>query len=78
MSMTRNRLPEKITRRLTLPLIAAPMLAVSGPELAIAACVNGVIGAFGEKRIGWIGLSWSCRVHRFPYLTCDSPAVVAS
>ena len=40
------RLPEKIARRLRLPLIAAPMLAVSGPDLAIAACINGVIGAF--------------------------------
>ncbi len=41
-----HRLPEKIARRLRLPLIAAPMLAVSGPELAIAACRAGVIGAF--------------------------------
>ncbi|HLX37439.1 MAG TPA: nitronate monooxygenase, partial [Candidatus Binataceae bacterium] len=40
------RLPENIARRLRLPLIAAPMLAVSGPDLAIAACVSGVIGAF--------------------------------
>src|SRR5579872_6644496 len=41
-----QRLPEKIARRLRLPLIAAPMLAVSGPELAVAACKAGVIGAF--------------------------------
>lgn len=41
-----GRLPEKIARRLRLPLIAAPMLAVSGPDLAIAACRAGVIGAF--------------------------------
>jgi nitronate monooxygenase len=41
-----NRLPEKIAQRLRLPLIAAPMLAVSGPDLAIAACRSGVIGAF--------------------------------
>ena len=39
-------LPEKIAQRLRLPLIAAPMLAVSGPELVIAACKAGVIGAF--------------------------------
>ena len=44
--MINRRLPEKIARRLKLPLIAAPMLAVSGPELAIAACKAGVIGAF--------------------------------
>jgi nitronate monooxygenase len=41
-----GRLPGKIARRLRLPLIAAPMLAVSGPDLAIAACRAGVIGAF--------------------------------
>jgi nitronate monooxygenase len=39
-------LPEVIANRLTLPLIAAPMLAVSGPELVVAACKAGVIGAF--------------------------------
>ena len=32
--------------RLTLPLIAAPMFLVSGVELVIAACRNGVIGSF--------------------------------
>ncbi|HVN29871.1 MAG TPA: nitronate monooxygenase [Candidatus Binataceae bacterium] len=44
--MNNSRLPEKIARRLRLPLIAAPMLAVSGPDLAVAACRAGVIGAF--------------------------------
>lgn len=39
-------LPSHIARRLRLPLIAAPMLKVSGPELVIAACLSGVIGAF--------------------------------
>ncbi len=32
--------------RLALPLICAPMFLVSGPELVIAACRSGVIGAF--------------------------------
>jgi nitronate monooxygenase len=32
--------------RLTLPLIAAPMFLVSGTDLVVAACRNGVIGAF--------------------------------
>ncbi len=40
------RLPEKISRRLRLPLIAAPMLSVSGPDLVIAACRAGAIGSF--------------------------------
>jgi len=39
-------LPEQLSSRLRLPLIAAPMLRVSGPELVIAACRAGVIGAF--------------------------------
>lgn len=37
---------QHITSRLKLPLIAAPMLHVSGPELVIAACHAGIIGAF--------------------------------
>ena len=41
-----QRLPDRIARRLRLPLIAAPMLHVSGVDLVVAACRNGVIGAF--------------------------------
>ena len=37
---------EKIRGRMRLPLIAAPMFLVSGVELVVAACRNGVIGAF--------------------------------
>jgi len=40
------RFPGAIADRLRLPVIAAPMLRVSGPELVIAACRAGVIGAF--------------------------------
>lgn len=39
-------LDKALTDRLRLPLIAAPMFRVSGPELVIAACRSGVIGAF--------------------------------
>ncbi|MES2533690.1 MAG: nitronate monooxygenase [Pseudomonadota bacterium] len=39
-------LPASITSRLKLPLICAPMFRVSGPDLVIAACRAGVIGAF--------------------------------
>jgi len=35
-----------IASRLRLPVVAAPMFRVSGPELVIAACKAGVIGAF--------------------------------
>ena len=46
MNTTSPRLPDRLTRRLRLPLIAAPMLNVSGVDLVVAACRNGVIGAF--------------------------------
>lgn len=39
-------LSEKFKGRLRLPIISAPMLRVSGPDLVIAACRAGVIGAF--------------------------------
>ncbi|MFI7003326.1 NAD(P)H-dependent flavin oxidoreductase [Nocardia sp. NPDC050175] len=39
-------LPADLADRLSLPLIAAPMTGVSGPELAAVACRNGVIGSF--------------------------------
>lgn len=37
---------DALTDRLRIPLIAAPMLRVSGPELVSAVCGSGVIGAF--------------------------------
>lgn len=46
MSHSISGLPAALTARLRLPLIAAPMLRVSGPDLVIAACRAGVIGAF--------------------------------
>lgn len=39
-------LPPEWAARLRLPLIAAPMYQVSGPDLVIAACQAGAIGAF--------------------------------
>ena len=38
--------PKQFLGRLSLPLIAAPMFLVSGPDLVIEACKSGVIGAF--------------------------------
>jgi nitronate monooxygenase len=40
------RFAETIRPRLSVPLIAAPMFRVSGPDLVIAACKAGAIGAF--------------------------------
>lgn len=39
-------LPEVLTRPLTLPVVAAPLFIVSGPELVIAQTQAGVIGSF--------------------------------
>jgi nitronate monooxygenase len=63
----RNNLPDAdplacFRNRLRLPLIAAPMFLVSGVELVVAACRNGVIGAFPtvncretEQLDAWLG-----------------------
>jgi nitronate monooxygenase len=45
-SWSRARLPARLAERLRLPVIVAPMLRVSGPELVIAACRAGVMAAF--------------------------------
>ncbi|GJD62813.1 NAD(P)H-dependent flavin oxidoreductase [Methylobacterium frigidaeris] len=39
-------LPESLRHALALPVIASPMFIVSGPELVIAQCVNGIVGSF--------------------------------
>ncbi len=39
-------LPEALRGKLRIPLIGAPMFIVSGPELVIAQCQAGIIGAF--------------------------------
>ncbi len=39
-------LPECLRGKLKLPLIAAPMFLVSGPDLVVAACKEGVVGSF--------------------------------
>lgn len=51
-----------VSRRLRLPLVAAPMTGVSGPDLVIAACRSGVIGSFPTHNAGsveqldeWLG-----------------------
>src|SRR2546423_10953521 len=60
-SLTSTALLGRFRDRLSLPLIAAPMFLVSGVELVVAACRNGVIGAFptvncrsSEQLDGWL------------------------
>ena len=57
-----GRLPEALRGTLALPVIAAPMFIVSGPELVIAQCLAGVVGSFpalnarpAEMLDGWLG-----------------------
>lgn len=57
-----SALPEAIATRLRLPLIAAPMLRVSGVDLVTAVCRAGAIGAFPtanarsvEELSAWLG-----------------------
>ena len=38
-------LPECLQGRLSVPLIAAPMFLTSGPDMVVAACKAGVVGA---------------------------------
>lgn len=37
---------ENFTKNLSLPVVAAPMFLISGPELVIAACKKGIVGTF--------------------------------
>jgi nitronate monooxygenase len=39
-------LPATLSDNLSLPVIGSPMFIVSGPELVIAQCLNGVVGSF--------------------------------
>lgn len=49
MASLSERLGPGITDQLTIPLIAAPMFRMSGPELVIAVCRAGAIGAFATS-----------------------------
>ena len=59
---------DEVYSSLTLPLIAAPMTAVSGPELVTAACLEGIVGSFPtsncrtpEQLDEWLGVIQSAR-----------------
>jgi len=39
-------LPSTLEANLELPLVAAPMFLISGPDLAIACCKQGIVGSF--------------------------------
>lgn len=39
-------IPQKLSQSLSLPAIAAPMFLISGPDLVVECCKNGVVGTF--------------------------------
>jgi nitronate monooxygenase len=47
--------PKALEGRLVLPVIAAPLFLVSGPELVIAACNSGVLGSFPSLNVRTTG-----------------------
>jgi nitronate monooxygenase len=68
--------------RLSLPLIAAPMFLVSGVDLVVAACRNGVIGSFPtvncrspEQLDGWLG-DIGAQLRRYADASGSQPAPV--
>ncbi|MFB9263450.1 NAD(P)H-dependent flavin oxidoreductase [Bradyrhizobium erythrophlei] len=62
----RSALPAAIAERLRLPLIAAPMLRVSGVDLVTAVCRSGAIGAFPTANARSVEEldSWLLRIER--------------
>ena len=74
-----------LTPRLALPVVAAPMFLVSGPELVTAACLAGVIGAFPtinartpEELADWLVRIEADLVGRTSPNTGQPPAPVAA
>lgn len=57
-------IPVDLAERLSLPLIAAPMTGVSGPELVQAASRNGVIGSFPTHNAPTVDVldDWLCQL----------------
>ena len=57
-------LPESLTGRLRIPLIGAPMFIVSGPELVLAQCKAGIVGAFPALNARPQSMldEWLCRI----------------
>lgn len=71
-------LPQSLQTHLKLPVIAAPMFLVSGPELAIAACRAGIVGALPahNARTSEDFAAWMEQVHEALAAT-DNPGPLA-
>ncbi|MCJ2006911.1 NAD(P)H-dependent flavin oxidoreductase [Methylobacterium sp. J-092] len=62
-SASNERLPPALRGTLALPVIAAPLFIVSGPDLVIAQCLSGIVGSFpalnarpAERLDTWLSL----------------------
>lgn len=66
-------LPEIISRRLSLPVVCAPMFLISGPELVVAARHAGFVGAFPRQnaRTSEQFASWLCQIRDAGQTTKD-------
>lgn len=59
-------LPSSLADSLSLPLVAAPMFLISGPELALACCKEGIVGSFPalNQRTSEGFEQWLLQMHR--------------
>ncbi|HSM68828.1 MAG TPA: hypothetical protein VK830_03865, partial [Xanthomonadales bacterium] len=57
---------DTIRSQLRLPVVAAPMFLVSGPELVLAACRSGIMGSFPAPNARSIDIldEWMARISR--------------
>ncbi len=70
------RLPASLIQKMSLPVIAAPMFLVTGPELVLACCRAGVIGAFPAPNARSIAIldEWMATISgRLAGLEADNP-----
>lgn len=57
-------IPKQLEGRLSLPIIGAPMFLVSGPDLVIACCTNGILGTFPSLNLRTVAAfeEWLIRI----------------
>lgn len=63
-------LPAALRQSLRIPLIGAPMFIVSGPELVLAQCTSGIVGAFPALKVPIVVTSRSRRACGHPQPVC--------
>lgn len=72
----KRRIPENMANQLELPVITAPMFLVSGPEMIVSACKEGVISAFPSLNARTVDdlANWMQRINgELDELKCKEP-----